>query len=206
MKRFSGGFITASHFGLLAGPQDLAARQSGNTSSLQRSQSKPHGGARDHANSIRLSITCEGDGKKDAITHTSYSKRSRPSDIKGGVDGETPGAPHRLSEDFDRWLEEARDSGFAPFQRLAKTLAADRAAVLAAIELEWSTGQVEGHINRVKLMKRLGYGRAGFPLLRARILGIPFEQDHNVASTQGGDRLALTRDCPTSGGLCAPFA
>lgn len=64
---------------------------------------------------------------------------------------------HRLSEDFDRWLEEAQDSGFAPFQRLAKTLAADRAAVLAAVELEWSTGQVEGHINRVKLMNRLGY-------------------------------------------------
>jgi len=44
-----------------------------------------------------------------------------------------------------------------------------RFALSAAVELKWSTGQVEGQINRLK-MKRQMYGRAGIKLLRARIL------------------------------------
>jgi transposase len=39
-------------------------------------------------------------------------------------------------------------------------------------ELRWSTGPIEGHITRVKFIKRLGYGRAGLNLLRARITGV----------------------------------
>ncbi len=30
--------------------------------------------------------------------------------------------------------------------------------------------EVEGHVHRLKLIKRMGYGRAGFPLLRQRVL------------------------------------
>lgn len=78
---------------------------------------------------------------------------------------------HRV-EELDRWLTEASQSGLPPLQRLAKSLANDRAAVLAAIELEWSTGPVEGQITRLKLLKRIGYGRASLPLLRARVTGI----------------------------------
>ena len=40
----------------------------------------------------------------------------------------------------------------------------------AAVETSWSTGQVEGQINRLKTIKRQMYGRAGFALLRARVL------------------------------------
>ena len=40
----------------------------------------------------------------------------------------------------------------------------------AAVETPWSTGQVEGQINRLKMIKRQMYGRAGFDLLRARVL------------------------------------
>lgn len=72
---------------------------------------------------------------------------------------------------FDAWLKDAAESGLAPFERLARTLNSDRSAVLAGIELPWSTGPVEGQITRVKLLKRIGYGRASFSLLRARILG-----------------------------------
>jgi transposase len=46
----------------------------------------------------------------------------------------------------------------------------DRDAVLAAILFPWSNGQVEGHVNRLKLVKRTMYGRANFPLLRRRVL------------------------------------
>jgi hypothetical protein len=35
---------------------------------------------------------------------------------------------------------------------------------------EWSNGPVEGFVNKLKLVKRQGYGRAGFELLRARML------------------------------------
>ncbi len=40
----------------------------------------------------------------------------------------------------------------------------------AALERDWNNGQLEGQINRVKLIKRVGYGRAGFELLQRRIL------------------------------------
>jgi transposase len=40
----------------------------------------------------------------------------------------------------------------------------------AAFTSEWSNGQVEGQVNRLKLQKRMGYGRANFDLLRLRVL------------------------------------
>ncbi len=49
-------------------------------------------------------------------------------------------------------------------------LARDYQAVKAAMELPWSTGPVEGHNHRLKLIKRSGYGRASFDLLRQRVL------------------------------------
>ena len=44
------------------------------------------------------------------------------------------------------------------------------AAVQAALELPWTTSPVEGQISRLKMLKRTMYGRAGFPLLRQRVL------------------------------------
>ena len=44
------------------------------------------------------------------------------------------------------------------------------AAVQAAVTQRWSNGPVEGHVNRLKTIKRQMYGRAGFVLLRARVL------------------------------------
>jgi hypothetical protein len=34
----------------------------------------------------------------------------------------------------------------------------------------WSNGQVEGHVHRLKLIKRSMYGRANFDLLRSRVV------------------------------------
>jgi transposase len=53
---------------------------------------------------------------------------------------------------------------------LASGIERDRAAVAAALEYEWSNGPTEGHINRLKTLKRARYGRAKFDLLRIRIL------------------------------------
>jgi transposase len=71
---------------------------------------------------------------------------------------------------FDQWLQEAETSGLPPFRTLARSFRQDDAAIVAALTTPWSTGQCEGQICRVKLIKRLGYGRAKLDLLRQRIL------------------------------------
>lgn len=70
-------------------------------------------------------------------------------------------------ESLDGWLEEVRYSALA---RFADRLRQDIAAVRSAIETDWSTSPVEGQISRVKMIKRQMYGRAGFELLRQRVL------------------------------------
>jgi transposase len=54
--------------------------------------------------------------------------------------------------------------------RFAAGLKKDKAAVRAALRLPWSNGQVEGHVNRLKLLKRTMFGQAKFDLLRRRVL------------------------------------
>ena len=76
----------------------------------------------------------------------------------------------RFSKALEPWLEAMAESGLPPLQSLAASLGRDKAAVLAALELPWSNGQVEGHVNRLKLIKRQMYGRANFDLLRQRVL------------------------------------
>ena len=61
-------------------------------------------------------------------------------------------------------------SDFSELKSLASGMARDYAAVEAGLRLPYSTGPVEGNINRLKLIKRSGYGRAGFDLLRLRVL------------------------------------
>jgi transposase len=68
------------------------------------------------------------------------------------------------------WIHTAIQSGIGPLIRFGYGLRKDLRAVNAAIETRWSSGQVEGHINRLKTIKRQMYGRAGFNLLRSRVL------------------------------------
>ena len=69
-----------------------------------------------------------------------------------------------------RWIKMARHSPFGPLVRFAYGLRKDLSAVTAAVETHWSSGQVEGQINRLKTIKRQMYGRCGLNLLRARVL------------------------------------
>jgi len=71
---------------------------------------------------------------------------------------------------LDRWLTDAQESELAPFKALANGIISDRSAVEAALTLPWSNSPVEGHVHRVKLLKRRGYGRAKFDLLRSLVL------------------------------------
>jgi transposase len=67
------------------------------------------------------------------------------------------------------WLAKAEASGCAGPRGFAAGLRADEAAVAAALTLPRSNGPVEGQVNRLRLVERQGYGRAGFQLLRARV-------------------------------------
>ena len=75
----------------------------------------------------------------------------------------------RRGSDLEAWIMMATDSGIDALARFAQGLREDLAAVTAGLTLDWSNGPVEGQITRLKLLKRQGYGRAGFPLLRQRI-------------------------------------
>jgi transposase len=68
------------------------------------------------------------------------------------------------------WLAAATASGLREVRAVANGIKRDRAAVEAALEHDWSNGQTEGQITKLKLLKRQGYGRAGIALLRARLL------------------------------------
>jgi transposase len=76
----------------------------------------------------------------------------------------------RNIEALDAWLADAHASRLSPFIILAHGIERDRAAVDAALTYDWSNGPVEGHVHRLKLIKRQCYGRAKADLLRRRVL------------------------------------
>jgi transposase len=71
---------------------------------------------------------------------------------------------------FRHWRENALASGLPDLRSFVAGLDRDREAVEAALRLPWSNGPVEGQVNRLKMLKRQMYGRAGFALLRERVL------------------------------------
>ena len=71
---------------------------------------------------------------------------------------------------FQRWLADAASSGVNAVKTFAAGLQQDGAATLAALTTPWSSGQSEGQINKLKLLKRQTYGRASLDLLRRRMM------------------------------------
>lgn len=76
----------------------------------------------------------------------------------------------RQAAAFDDWLARTDANGIGELQSFVAGLQRDKAAVVAALSLPYSNGQVEGQVNRLKLLKRSMYGRANFDLLRQRVL------------------------------------
>ncbi len=76
----------------------------------------------------------------------------------------------RRGAELDGWLAEIRRDKVPEVQAFADGLETDKAAVVAGLTLPWSTGPVEGHITKLKLIKRQAYGRAGIAFLRQRML------------------------------------
>ena len=87
--------------------------------------------------------------------------------LTAGHDGDL----HEHTTRLDAWIEQVRADQTVPALRsFAEGLLIDHDAVAAALALPYSNGPTEGAVNKIKLLKRQMYGRAGLPLLRKRIL------------------------------------
>jgi transposase len=92
--------------------------------------------------------------------------------LREGLDlaGEFAGmVRQRCAVPLAEWLAKAEASACAELRGFAGGLRSDEAAVGAALSEPWSNGPVEGQVNRLKVIKRQMYGRAGLCLLRARV-------------------------------------
>jgi len=76
----------------------------------------------------------------------------------------------RTGEKLDTWLAQVENSKLPELQSFASGIEKDKDAVRAGLTWWINNGMVEGHVTKLKLIKRQGYGRAGFPLLRKRVL------------------------------------
>ena len=75
----------------------------------------------------------------------------------------------RYGQRLDQWMAAVNADDLPALHSLTIGLRRDHAAVTAGLTLEWSSGAVEGTVNRIKMIKRQMYGRAGLALLRKRI-------------------------------------
>jgi transposase len=108
----------------------------------------------------------EGQARLDAI-------RGRSAEIASGLDLADAFARsirERAGDDLTDWLTRCDASVCPELRQFAVGVRGDEAAVRRAVSEPWSNGPVEGHVNRLKAIKRQMFGRAGFTLLRARVL------------------------------------
>lgn len=76
----------------------------------------------------------------------------------------------RGQENLEEWVRNAEDSPLPELRGFATGLRRDWNAVKASLTLHWNSGMVEGHVNRIKMIKRQIFGRAKPDLLRKRVL------------------------------------
>ena len=90
----------------------------------------------------------------------------------------------RQPTQLDLWLTRATTSTIEALRRFATGLYEDYEAVKAGVTLPWSTSPVEGHINRLKMLKRQMFGRAHLDLLSRRFLRAPRDRRARVPDPQ----------------------
>ena len=72
--------------------------------------------------------------------------------------------------DLDNWLAAVEADDQPELRSFATGIRNDKEAVLNGLTLPYSSGRVEGTVNKIKTVKRQMYGRAGFALLRKRVI------------------------------------
>ena len=74
------------------------------------------------------------------------------------------------SRDLESWLAAVEADGQSGLRSFAIGIRNDQQAVTNGLTLHWNSGRVEGTVNKIKMIKRQMYGRAGFDLLRKRAI------------------------------------
>jgi len=72
---------------------------------------------------------------------------------------------------LDKWMEGAKNLNIPEINSFINVIERDMEAVRNAIKYEYSNGLVEGYINKLKVIKRIMYGRCSFETLKTKILG-----------------------------------
>ncbi|MGW2207614.1 transposase [Streptomyces sp. NPDC001774] len=114
------------------------------------------------------SAACPGCGAPSARVHSRYERRL---DIACRLVAAFAGmlVNRRGQENLEGWVRSAENSPLPELRGFATGLRRDWAAVQAGLTLHWNSGMVEGHVNRIKMIKRQMFGRAKPDLLRKRI-------------------------------------
>jgi transposase len=74
------------------------------------------------------------------------------------------------SDCLQQWMDAVQADDLPALHSFVAGLGRDQDAVVAGLTLRWSSGPVEGHVNRLKMLKRQMFGRANLNLLRRRVL------------------------------------
>jgi transposase len=93
--------------------------------------------------------------------------------LHGAIRGFAVMVTRRRGERLPQWLAQARAIGLPGLNSFVTGIEHDLAAVTAGLTQPWNSGLMEGHVNRIKMLKRQMYGRANLDLLRKRVLMSP---------------------------------
>jgi transposase len=77
---------------------------------------------------------------------------------------------NRQGRHLGQWMDTVRADDLPTLHSFVNGLGQDLEAVIAGLSLHYSSGAVEGHNNKIKMLKRQMFGRANFDLLRKRVL------------------------------------
>jgi transposase len=77
---------------------------------------------------------------------------------------------NRQGQHLDQWIMSVKAGDLPALHTFVTGLGQDLDAVVAGLSLRYSSGAVEGHNNKIKMLKRQMFGRANFDLLRKRVL------------------------------------
>ena len=125
--------------------------------------------------------------RTEAEAHQLAHVRAQPAAVAEAIDLAqdcTPRVRQRQPERLDPWLQRATTSAVDAIRRFATGLYEDYEAVKAGVTLPWNSGPVEGHINRLKMLKRQMFGRARLDLLSRRFVLAPRERRTQAAAPQ----------------------
>ncbi len=86
----------------------------------------------------------------------------------------------KQGDQLQTWCNKALDSGVEALKGFVRGIKQDFKAIFQAFTSEWSNGQVEGQVNRLKNIKRQMYGRASFELLRKRVILMGISNFHQM--------------------------